>query len=643
MSQRSPWSAVGLMLVLMAASATVLLSSNAEASSPDEPVQFGMDVYSMQAQANRGVAADLGSFWIGPWTLEHGWHHPDQHMQDARQQGVTPMIHFYYWGDDISQDCIENGCHSDLHDEPKNQENWQKLASQLVDHLHQEMKGEEVVIVLETEFNKNDVTTYEPLDTYLTEKANYIQDNYANAKIVLGLGNWGHGDWDTWDSAAAASDWIGIQAMRGSTQDSESSYLGAFDDVLQGTRTAEDLFGKPVILTDMALSTYPEPEYLEHQRTVLEETFDRFDELKQAGLRAMVYRSLWDNPDFDTANYYGEAEKHWGLVWSDNNTDKPSFDVWKQGVVAEREGAAGGTGDANLPRVGSGQNVQIEAESFEAQDAGGAEEDARASGGTRWNLWANGSVSQRVHLEQTGPHEITLRADGHEAKDAGPHMEVQWNDQPILQTEIPAGGYENYTTQIDAEKTGEHTLSITYTNDRWTPDGDRNLLLDEVTIGPLSPEGNAGKSDGSDGSNASRAGGGGGGGGGGGAAPVAGSSSTDDDGETNPNETASASGGTDNASTNETNTSVSLGGESMAFVDPFTTGEDGSDSEEIAPFGLEEPVSRLASEASPGDETNATVTPSNDQAFSVESDGGGGWAWVLWILVPATVLGVRRR
>jgi len=37
-------------------------------------------------------------------------------MQNA---GVTPALHFYYWGDDISPSCVENGCWSTLHNAQK--------------------------------------------------------------------------------------------------------------------------------------------------------------------------------------------------------------------------------------------------------------------------------------------------------------------------------------------------------------------------------------------------------------------------------------------------------------------------------------------------------------------------------------------
>lgn len=298
-----------------------------------------MDAGSIRPQTDAGVAPDLGTFWVGPWTLKHGWGGPDSQMRSMRDQGVTPAIHHYYWGDDISQNCIHNGCWSDLHDSWKDQAGWQKLTDQLVAHLNQEMQGEPVLIFLETEFNKADLQTHEPLDAMLAEKAKQIKAGYPAAEVVLSLGSWNTPAWKTWDRAAAASDSIGLQGMRGSTRDSAAHYDALYEDTLRNINTARDTFGQPVVLMDLALSTYPEPQYVSKQSNELGQFFENLDELKAAGVEAMVYRSWKDTP-MDLANYYGQAERHWGLAYQDG-THKPSAQVWIDGVRAERDAPAG--------------------------------------------------------------------------------------------------------------------------------------------------------------------------------------------------------------------------------------------------------------------------------------------------------------
>ncbi|HUR25806.1 MAG TPA: PKD domain-containing protein, partial [Candidatus Thermoplasmatota archaeon] len=281
-----------------------------------------------------------GTFWIGPWTLGSGWGGPDAQMTAMKNAGVTPAIHHYYWGDDISQSCVENGCYSSLHKANKDREGWQQLTDQLIAHLNSKMQGKPVVIFLETEFNKGSVATYEPLDGYLAEKATQIKAGYPNAQIVMALGNWGQTSWGTWDRTAAASDFVGIQGMRGSTRQSATDYATLYEKTLEGAKVAAAKFGKPIVLQDIALSTYPEPDYLKRQADELRDFFAHTADLKAAGVKVLIYRSWADTPSMDTANWYGEAERHWGLTWPGNNTMKEGGKVWVAAVKAERAASA---------------------------------------------------------------------------------------------------------------------------------------------------------------------------------------------------------------------------------------------------------------------------------------------------------------
>jgi hypothetical protein len=290
-------------------------------------MKFGMDARSVKAQTDAGVKPDYGTMWIGPWNLVHGWNEPRSQMTQMRNAGVTPVIHFYYWGDDISQRCFERGCWSSLHNVNKNQADWQRLAQQLVNNLNSRMGGERVIIVMESEFNKGDMQNYKPFDKALADKANFIKKNYPNARIVLGLGNWNHPAWSTWSQAAAASHMIGIQAMRGSTQDSLTSYRNLYESTLAGAQHAQKTFGKRVLITDIALSSYQEPTYLRHQAEALQKFFDGRNALKQAGVTGMIYRAWHDDPNKNLQNYYGKAERSWGIAWASGNW-KPAASVW---------------------------------------------------------------------------------------------------------------------------------------------------------------------------------------------------------------------------------------------------------------------------------------------------------------------------
>jgi hypothetical protein len=429
-----------------------------------------MDMTSIDAQDDAGVHPDYGLLWVGVWNLRHGWGGPDQQLDAAYQKNVTPVIEFYYWGDDISRSCIEDGCHSSLHDYDKNRTGWQDLARQLADHVNARMHGRPVVIVLETEFNKADVATYEPLDGYLADKADYLRGRISNLQLVLGLGNWGSSSWGTWDRAMAKVDAAGLQALAGSTRQDAAQYHAVVNRTLAGAQRLQDLFQKGVLLHDLALSSYTEPDWSRAQDDVVREVFARKDELKAAGLTGVVYRAWEDNPNMDTANYYGEAERWWGLAHSDG-TSKPALASWLQGVRAER---------APLPLVTRADVGRQEAEQFEDRTAGAAQSDGTASGGQMWGLWSNGSLGQRFDVQAAGVLEVRVAARGTTYAGVGPHMVVTLEGQPVLEAD-PGANWTVYRAWVRANA-GQPLLRVAFTNDARGGGEDRNLLLDKAAV-----------------------------------------------------------------------------------------------------------------------------------------------------------------
>ncbi len=297
---------------------------------------FGMDAGSIEHQRAAGFDPDLGTLWLGPWTLEHGWRDVDADLRQMASENVTPAVHLYYWGDDLSPRCLEEGCWSTLHGVHKDREGWQALVDQTVEHLDQTMGDEEVLILLESEFNKASVATYEPLDGYLAEKAAFIQEAYPPARVTLSLGNWNHGAWSTWDRAGQQVDAVGLQAIRASTQDTLSSHYGLFNATLTGVATLERMFGKPIVLQDISISSYPDPEHRKIQASALQSLFDGMDQLEALGVDTVLYRSWYDSPSMSSGNHFGEAERFWGLVTFPGREPKPAAGVWLDGVADHR-------------------------------------------------------------------------------------------------------------------------------------------------------------------------------------------------------------------------------------------------------------------------------------------------------------------
>ena len=301
---------------------------------PSTPMRFGLDAGSLALQLEQGVQPDYATIWIGPWNLEKGWRDPALQLAALRAANVTPAIHLYYWGDDISPACLESGCKG------KSVAGWDALAAGLVDHLHGALGGAPVLVVLETEFNKAPVARHEPLDALLAEKARALKEAYPAARVVLGIGGWYPPAWETWDRAAAASDAVGVQAMAGTPPAGRAPDL--FDGTLAGARRLRELFGKPIVLQDIAAPSGPAPATPATQAETLVPFVANLAALKAEGVDTLLYRSFPDNPAAP-AGYFGEAERHFGLALPGTGDLKPSGEAWVEAMRLER-GEAGGRG-----------------------------------------------------------------------------------------------------------------------------------------------------------------------------------------------------------------------------------------------------------------------------------------------------------
>lgn len=463
--------ALGLMLVVIAVGTLVFSELPEGGAATTTPLKFGMDAGAVGALTNAGVKPDYGSMWAGVWLQKSGWNGFDAQLDRLYSAGVTPAIHFYYWGNDISKHCLENGCWSSTHGAWKDKAGWQRLAQDLASHLNSRMKGRTVIIILETEFNKNDVSTYEALDGYLSSKAGYFKSAYSASRVVLGFGNWADWNWGTFDRAAATSHLVGVQGMRASTKDSTQAYQGVTLSLIDAAKKLVTKFGKGVFITDLALSSHWEPQWLGNQKKALQGFMDRRAELRTAGVVGVVYRGLYDAPNADTSDWYGEGERHFGLAWATNKTWKPAMAVWVYGVKAERGGVA------------STSTVGVEAERFWQKSAGGWIRSTYASGGAYWNLWSNGHISHSLWMG-ADTYEIRVRAAGTPLDGVLPLMKVDVDGSEKWRGGVLAGSFRDYVARVTLGA-GTHTFRISFLNDAMGGGEDRNLLLDRMTLVPV--------------------------------------------------------------------------------------------------------------------------------------------------------------
>jgi hypothetical protein len=442
-------------------------SVSADAPPREAGMRFGMDIPSLQGQQDAGVAPDYATVWVGPWTHGHAWDGFQRLLHRVYDAGATPVVHFYYWGDDISRSCVLDGCQSRVHGVWKDAAGWDALAQDLLLKASQAAGDQAIVIVLETEFNKNGVEECEHFDGLLAEKAKFLRAGLPGAQIVMGLGNWGPGSWKTWDRAAAASDAVGLQGIRGSSRDSQSVYYDVVDATIAGARKAGGLFGKPVFLTDIALSSWPYSDYAEHQEAVLASFFTRMGDLRDAGVEAFVYRSLRNNENYNPKDYYGQAEGGWGLQHPDGRW-KPAMSVWVDGVKTQRLETTMGP---------------LEAEAFDRKDNGVSYADGSASGNRAWNLWADGAVRHELVVPEAGHYAINVKAAGTRFEGVGPHMVVTVDGVRVFSGTVDTtGGFGSHWGGFDAVGRGAYELVIRFTNDATGGGEDRNLLLDRVVL-----------------------------------------------------------------------------------------------------------------------------------------------------------------
>lgn len=312
----------------------LLLVAHSSKAHAQAPLQFGFDVASVQAARAQGMPIAYGSIWAGAWNQRWGWGGIEDQLNTAKATGVTPVIQWWYWGDDITPACVENGCYDARQGVQKDKATWTRMSNELADLIVRVMgPGSATIVVIEAEFNKSGIENYEPFDGYLAQHAAIFRGR--NLKVGLEFGNWGRSLWTNFDRAVAASDVLGAMALLSSLRDA-STYQTATDMLLDAARYYQTTFGKPVFITDFALSSYPEPTYETLQDIEVAEVFARMPEFRAAGVQGLIWRMLKDDPTFDTSNYHGIAERHWGLLRADGSR-KAAFSTFLNGMLASAD------------------------------------------------------------------------------------------------------------------------------------------------------------------------------------------------------------------------------------------------------------------------------------------------------------------
>ncbi len=100
--------------------------------------------------------------------------------------------------------------------------------------------------------------------------------------------------------------------------------------------------------------------------------------------------------------------------------------------------------------------------------------------GVGWNIWANGKISSNVVFHIEGTYNIDIFAGGTSAQGIYPIMQLLIDDISISNTTVSDHlAYYRNSVYVVA---GTHKISVEFLNDLRTPNEDRNLYINNITI-----------------------------------------------------------------------------------------------------------------------------------------------------------------
>ncbi len=238
-------------------------------------------------------------------------------------RGFIPIIVHYYFGDSISVEYVE-----------EHLEEWyediERLAS-LIDI------DREVWVVLEPEFNnypssgETPITEWEGWNDAVIGAVERIRERASETKISICAGDFQEENLKLClDRASESLDFLSFQEMRASPFQSSPSYLQVTDSALRFSGYLKRTFNKPILLAYLAISTYSDGNprgWEDEQASVIGEIMDGLPGLLANGVFGLVYFEYFDDPEH--TGFFGEAEKHFGLVDKDGEP-KLGWYVWKE-------------------------------------------------------------------------------------------------------------------------------------------------------------------------------------------------------------------------------------------------------------------------------------------------------------------------
>lgn len=258
------------------------------------------------------------SIWITKnWQEE--WFDAKTTQKEILDKGYTPMFMFYYFGDEINPQFIED--------------NKKAYFEQLKKFTHylKKLKGQKIV-VLNPEYNMFGVEKLDMMNDIFLKSYKILRDD---PQVLVGpcVGDFGNyknindkKEWILFDKslkrAAKKADFIAFQEMRALTRNSKDDMLRTPQRAYNFSKYLYKKYNKPTIFAYAAISSYGK-DGEQIQGDVYKGFIKYIPKMyKEAHLIAFGTFHYFDYPGH--VGYFNEAEEFFGLLKKDGSA-KPAF------------------------------------------------------------------------------------------------------------------------------------------------------------------------------------------------------------------------------------------------------------------------------------------------------------------------------
>jgi hypothetical protein len=258
---------------------------------------------------------------------EEDWLRPED-LDSLVRDGVVPVLLLAYFEEDISRDYVL-----------KHRKEWYRYLAKVAALA---AVDEPVLVVLEPEFNDTEngrgkrVASWTGFNEVMIDGIYLLRSLAPNLLVGLCAGDFGEQELEPIvGEAVYYSDFVAFQEMRASTRPHGRTDVAedVSDRALAYAEYLKEAFDKPILLAYAAASTY-DPQgagWEQHQAAVIDGLFQALPELQGRGVFGLLYFQLLDDPLH--TGYFGEAEKHFGLV-DTALVPKPAWEAFSRNVVS---------------------------------------------------------------------------------------------------------------------------------------------------------------------------------------------------------------------------------------------------------------------------------------------------------------------